>query len=152
MEPYVWGPYAWVTLHYIALGYPENPAAKDKQTYKTFYQNLCHTIPCDHCCKHYTQYFKEHSIDPYLDSAEHLFQWTWELHNAVNRRLGKPEMNDFAYVYNLYMNDRVNIGKNNFYFYLFLICLVIIAIMGYKIYYGNVGSIYKSYTHKRKYR
>ena len=92
MDPASWGPQLWSSLHYIALGYPENPSALDKRNYKAFYESLDTVLPCDKCAQHYKATTSAMPIDPYLDSASHLFEWTVAVHNVVNARLGKPQI------------------------------------------------------------
>ena len=31
--PNVWGPYGWKFIHYVTLGYPNNPSNEDKLKY-----------------------------------------------------------------------------------------------------------------------
>jgi hypothetical protein len=91
MDPKIWGSYIWHSLHYIALGYPENPSNTDKANYGAFYKSLCGILPCTKCCKNYEQHLKEIPIEPYLDSPAKLFEWTVNVHNIVNREHGKVE-------------------------------------------------------------
>ena len=35
----VWGSHLWYSMHFIALGYPNNPSNADKNNYKNFYEN-----------------------------------------------------------------------------------------------------------------
>ena len=37
IKPNIWGPHGWKFLHYVSLGYPENPTPEDKINYKNFY-------------------------------------------------------------------------------------------------------------------
>ena len=37
MTPDVWGPHGWKFIHYITLGYPENPTQMQKDKYKAFF-------------------------------------------------------------------------------------------------------------------
>ena len=47
-------------------------------------------IGCGECREHWEAYLAE--FPPDFSSNEALFAWTVAAHNAVNRRLGKPEM------------------------------------------------------------
>ena len=89
MKKDLWGSSVWSTIHYVALGYPNNPSTQDEQNYKNFYENLGKVLPCDECSTHYQKNFKESSIDKHLDSKENLFIWTVNLHNTVNKMLNK---------------------------------------------------------------
>jgi len=91
--PENWGPHLWKSIHYIALGFPDKPSYSDKDDYKTFFMNLDKVIPCFKCSVNYKKHLKElPSIDAFLTSNMKLFEWTWMLHNIVNRDLGKKTM------------------------------------------------------------
>jgi hypothetical protein len=89
--PAVWGPHLWKSIHYIALGYPaEKPTDEDRANYKAFYTEFYKVIPCIKCAENYKRHLSEvPAIDGYLGSSDRLFEWTWMLHNTVNRELGK---------------------------------------------------------------
>lgn len=88
MHPNVWGRHFWFTIHFAALGYPEEPGAEDRRHYKDFYENLHHILPCGKCAMHYRQHLAKHPID--VSSRQALFAWTVTIHNAVNAKGGKP--------------------------------------------------------------
>ncbi len=92
MDPSQWGPSAWMFIHYVALGYPDkNPSPEDRKNYRDFFINLWKVLPCYSCSEHYQQHLTElPPIDNYLSSNERLFEWTWMLHNKVNKALDKP--------------------------------------------------------------
>ena len=85
-----WGPSLWKSIHFIALGYPDNPSQSDRYDYKNFYTSLGKVLPCMRCSRHYEQHLESLPIHDYLDTQDRLFEWTVRLHNAVNRDLGKP--------------------------------------------------------------
>lgn len=89
MEPKVWGKYLWTSIHFIALGYPDNPTPDDKQNYKHFYTNLWKVIPCFKCAQNYQRHLDELPIDGSLSNNMSLFKWTVDMHNIVNKELGK---------------------------------------------------------------
>lgn len=91
MEPKVWGKYLWTSIHIIALGYPDNPTPDDKQNYKHFYVNLWKVIPCFKCGQNYQRHLDELPIDNSLTNNMSLFKWTVDLHNIVNKELGKRQ-------------------------------------------------------------
>ena len=92
MQPNVWGPFFWHTMHIIAMSYPTNPTHAQKRAAKEFYESLTQLIPCPMCREHYTQHLQKHPITPFLDRREDLFKWTITVHNEVNTLLGKPRM------------------------------------------------------------
>jgi hypothetical protein len=92
MEPKVWGKYLWTSIHIIALGYPDNPTPDDKQSYKQFYVNLWKVIPCFKCAQNYQRHLDELPIDDgSLTNNMSLFKWTVDMHNIVNKELGKRQ-------------------------------------------------------------
>lgn len=88
MHPNVWGKHFWYTIHLAALGAPERPSFAERQDYETFYRDLYRILPCAKCSQHYRQHFKKNPVD--ASSRAALFSWTVDIHNAVNKMLGKP--------------------------------------------------------------
>jgi hypothetical protein len=91
MEPKVWGKYLWTSIHIIALGYADNPSIEDKMNYKQFYTDLWKVIPCHKCSENYKRHLVELPIDEFLSDNMTLFNWTVEIHNIVNKELGKRQ-------------------------------------------------------------
>jgi hypothetical protein len=89
--PSVWGPFFWHTIHIVALGYPKSPTYTDKKCAKEFYESLAFLLPCAVCREHYKQHLAKNPLTPFLDSRKDLLKWTIDIHNAVNKMLGKPE-------------------------------------------------------------
>lgn len=92
MLPDIWGKHLWFSIHFIAQDYPKTPTHDEMITYKEFFENLWKVIPCYKCGVNYKRHLQELPIDDNLGSREDLFAWTVELHNIVNRELGKPIM------------------------------------------------------------
>ena len=40
IPPTVWGPFFWLTIHIVALGYPSNPTHAHKKAAKEFFESL----------------------------------------------------------------------------------------------------------------
>lgn len=89
MDPTVWGPKLWFVIHTVALNYPDNPTYEDKRVMEEFLNNLKHTIPCEKCKIHYRQRLQRNPIINYLNNKQSLFRYTIDLHNQVNKSLGK---------------------------------------------------------------
>lgn len=89
MDPTVWGPKLWFVIHTFALNYPDNPTYENKRVMEEFFNNLKHSIPCNKCKIHYTQRLERNPIINHLDSKQSLFKYTIDLHNQVNKSLGK---------------------------------------------------------------
>lgn len=100
ITPKVWGEDAWRFMHVVALGFPGEPSEKDKREYEDFYESLTNVLPCVHCREGYKDIFADIPIR--LDGTEELFQWTVDVHNAVNRKLGHDVM-DSKWIRNVYI-------------------------------------------------
>ena len=86
----VWGPYHWRMMHMTLIRVRTEagvvPTAHRKYA-KAFITCLGLLLPCPSCKTHAWQYFSTHSIDEYLASNFHMFQWSVMFHNEVNERL-----------------------------------------------------------------
>lgn len=93
MDTEIWGPSAWLFIHSASLAYPEsNPPAETRQQFRNFFGSLVEVLPCVYCRQHYKDNLaKMSSLDKALDSQASLFRWTVDLHNEVNKALGKEE-------------------------------------------------------------
>ena len=90
LSPSVWGNHAWKFLHCCAMAYepsPENAAA-----FKQMFDSLQVTLPCAKCRDNFSHELQTHPLDDALQSKEALNRWLTNLHNSVNRRLGKREI------------------------------------------------------------
>lgn len=92
MDPKIWGPYLWFTLHTITLSYPDNPSYEIKRQFNDFFVGLQNVIPCPKCREHYKNHILNYPISSALDSKQHLVTWLFNLHNIVNKSLGKKEI------------------------------------------------------------
>ena len=93
IQPKLWGPHGWKFMHYISLGYPINPTSKDKINYKNFYYSLQDILPCEKCAINYQKNINEYPIDNQLKNRDTLVKWVIDIHNKVNKELGKKELN-----------------------------------------------------------
>lgn len=117
----VWGPLGWEMLHVVPLRAKMTngvlPLSKQKAI-KAFFTCVALLLPCAVCKKHAWGYFSTHSIDEYLDTNFHIFQWTVDFHNVVNKRLNQENgtaKKDYSYeeALKLYVNvtDGFNLGN-----------------------------------------
>jgi len=104
--PKEWGPSAWSFMHYTALKYPMNPMEEDKKHYFIFYHNLQFILPCTRCADHYQKNLLELPIQPALENNKTLFKWTVDMHNRVNKDLGKAEVTHEDAL-NMYINSDI---------------------------------------------
>jgi hypothetical protein len=99
LPPTVWGPLFWHTIHITALGYSNEPTYAQKRAAKEFFEALAHLIPCPLCRSHYETHLQKYPISPHLDKRIDLFRWTVNLHNEVNKSLGKPTQTEMEVIY-----------------------------------------------------
>jgi len=93
VNPLIWGPALWALFHLVAymhmLTQPDD-VEKIEQTAR-FFESIPFVLPCPSCSMHCTHMFSE-TPPPVRDTAgtKKLFQWTVDVHNKVNERVGKP--------------------------------------------------------------
>lgn len=93
LEPISWGPHVWAAIHIICLGAPEMFQGGDHLSYFKFFDSLPYVLPCEKCREHLKRHMEKYPIDAALAGGRStLFTWSVNLHNAVNRSIGKPEM------------------------------------------------------------
>lgn len=83
----VWGASLWRILHTMA-------EYSDKSSAVSLWNNLLHLlntyIPCDQCRQHFSSYLQNNPVD--VSDRGALSLWMFTLHNDVNGRLGKPQL------------------------------------------------------------
>lgn len=147
VEPTLFGPYMWATLHFVAMGAPATFDEKQKVLYKAFYSQLPSIIPCQSCGQHLVETMNNIPIEPALTGALALFEWTVNIHNAVNERLGKPKLSVEEARARLLKSDCTkSIRKNNYYNYglITLVC-ILFGVLGMYMYLYFSISRTKSY-------
>ena len=130
----VWGHHVWKALHYISLGYPDNPTQQQKQDYKNFFLLLKTTLPCNLCRNHYEENLKELPLtDKVLENRTNLIKWVIDLHNIVNKMKNYPILSydDALKIINSYDINHINYDLNNFYLIIILLILIILFILFY---------------------
>ncbi len=94
ITPEVWGPHGWKFIHYVTIGYPENPTPAQKEKYKAFLILLKDVLPCSLCANHYGENLQKQPLsDEVLSSKENLIKWGIDIHNVVNEMKNKPIIN-----------------------------------------------------------
>lgn len=85
--PEVWGPHGWKFIHYITLGYPNNPKKADKDIYYNFFNVLKWVIPCSICGAHFRENFLKTPLDDtVLSNRTNMIAWGIKMHNHVNEK------------------------------------------------------------------
>jgi hypothetical protein len=161
IEPRIFGPSFWGAIHYAALGAPDLLDTHHQTIYLNFYTLLPEILPCSACGQHFGELLKEIPITPYLKTSTSLFEWTVITHNAVNKRLNKPEISvseakkiwmridnpinnkpplDINYNdYNKKSKDEINNKNNLIILDIILKCFIILLVFGGGVYIGSVA-------------
>jgi hypothetical protein len=141
LNPKVWGPHYWFTLHTIALTYPEKPNETVKKEYYDFIQNLPLFIPIENMGNFFSNLLDTYPVTPYLDSRESFIKWMYFIHNRVNKELDYKQLSLSESLEEYYKNyTRYNttnksnsiIIKKEYISFLIIIILFFLAIYYYK--------------------
>ena len=94
VNPLIWGPSFWFTLHNGSIRYALKPSPILKERMKQFVLNIPIMIPCEKCADHAQFYIESHydKIDEIVSSKSNLFEFFWKFHNEVNSRLNKTHI------------------------------------------------------------
>jgi len=86
----VWGPSLWHSLHTISFNYPVKPSKDEKKQYYDFFISLKHVLPCRYCRENYVKNIKTIPLNMNtMKNRYTLSKWLYELHEEINRMLGK---------------------------------------------------------------
>lgn len=84
MDPKIWGPFMWRSIHYMAA------TANTQKKRDAFYDVLIRLqdcLPCDICASNLTKHLAELKYKDYCDNAERVLYYTYLLHDKVNKML-----------------------------------------------------------------
>ena len=115
----VWGPSLWHSLHVISFNYPVNPTCEQKKQYYNFFMSLKNILPCKYCRENYKKNIKTIPLNMSVMKNRHtLSKWLYELHEEINKMLGKNSNLTFDNVRERYemfrarcLNDNKGIKK-----------------------------------------
>lgn len=86
----IWGPIFWTALHTISFNYPVKPTAEDKKHYRDYIYSLRYILPCKYCRINLAKNLKEKPLQAcHMASRETFSRYIYELHELVNKMLGK---------------------------------------------------------------
>ena len=86
----VWGPSLWHYLHVMSFNYPVHPTSKDKKNYKKFIYSLKKVLPCKYCRINMKKNLKAVPLNKKaLASRDGFSRWMYNLHEHINKMLGK---------------------------------------------------------------
>ena len=124
MDPNIWGPQLWFSLHIITLNYPNNPSDIEKNNFKNFFESLIYVIPCNYCRHNFKIHMKKLPIEHALNNKNSLVKWLFNIHNLTNQHLNKKIFTHQEFI----SKYRTLIQKKNNYNYSY-ICYIIIFII-----------------------
>ena len=85
-----WGPAAWHFIHMLSFNYPVNPTIENKKHYRDFVYNLRNILPCKYCRINLTNNLKKKPLLMcHMKNRETFSRYIYELHELVNKMLGK---------------------------------------------------------------
>jgi len=86
----VWGPSLWHFLHMMSFNYPVKPSKEEKKHYRDYVFSLQYILPCRFCRENLTKNFKLFPItDSVMKSRDSFSRYIYELHEMINKMLGK---------------------------------------------------------------
>ena len=108
----VWGPSMWHSLHTISFNYPTNPSKEQKKNYLDFFMSLKNVLPCKYCRINYVKNIKSVPLNmKTMKNRYSLSKWLYELHEEINRLLGKKSNLSYDEVQQRYENFRARCTK-----------------------------------------
>jgi hypothetical protein len=103
----VWGPPMWHFIHTISFNYPIQPTLCEKKYYRNFILGLQHILPCGKCRKNLTKNLKSLPLQmKSMKNRETFSRWVYDLHEKVNKMLGKSSGLSFKQVRERYEHFR----------------------------------------------
>jgi hypothetical protein len=107
----IWGPPLWTYLHTISFYYPWEPSEKQKKDYFLQIKLLSSTLPCQICKNNYKKNIKKKHLllNKSVFKNRYTFsKWVYDLHNEVNKHLGKSISMSYDEVQKRYDSFRAN--------------------------------------------
>lgn len=109
----IWGPPLWHFLHTMSFNYPVEPTKTQKNNYKNFIVSLENILPCRHCRENLKKNFKSMPItNKVLENRESFSRYVYNLHELVNKMLGKNSNLTYDEVRDRYEHFRSRCAKD----------------------------------------
>ncbi|XP_043263985.1 FAD-linked sulfhydryl oxidase ALR isoform X1 [Colletes gigas] len=83
------GSRTWSFLHTMAAYYPDHPNEEQQSDITKFFYTFSKFYPCYVCAQDLQEQLKHYP--PQTDSQKKLSRWLCNIHNEINRKLGKPK-------------------------------------------------------------
>jgi len=89
-------------MHIVTIGYSPFPTEEEKKGVINFFESLQYMIPCPICKEHYKENFKNSPLtDEIVEDKQKLIRWLFNMHNLINKQLGKSEISWREFVYSI---------------------------------------------------
>lgn len=130
MLPKIWGKSAWDFTHYVTLAYPLEPTDEDQINYYNFFYSLPAILPCKKCGKSLNNHYEILPLtEEILSSRQSLVKWWVDIHNMVNRSIGKKILSYDEAAEKLHQLVQPPREKRiNKWYYLLLIVVILVAL------------------------
>lgn len=89
LDPKVWGPHSWFSMHCITLAYPDHPSPDEQVAAYDHFMSYKYLLPCAHCKAHFAEHLDSTKLAKAVQSKDGLVSWLVDFHNKVNQSLGK---------------------------------------------------------------
>ncbi len=110
----VWGPGIWHFLHTMSFNYPVFPTKKNKKEYRDFILSLQNILPCGKCRNNLKKNFSVFPLKyEHLENRETFSRYVFELHELVNKMLGKTSGLSYEIVRDRYEQFRSRCNDTN---------------------------------------
>ena len=110
----VWGPSLWHFLHMMSFNYPVKPSKEEKKHYRDYVFSLQYILPCHFCRVNLTKNFKLFPItDAVMKSRDSFSRYIYELHELINKMLGKKSGLTYCDVRERYEHFRARCSDEN---------------------------------------
>lgn len=112
ITPKEWGPIWWEFINVYVNQYPEVPNTAEQEMMFWFLSNLSTTLPCEKCREHYAELIanKKQKLQNAVRNRVELWKFVVDIHNEINKRLGKP-IQSYDKAYHNLKNTIVNRRK-----------------------------------------
>jgi hypothetical protein len=121
VKPEKWGPLFWGALHVAALG------CSNRENLVHFVECYKAIIPCMTCRQHFEEVLSSNPV-PAVSNPVELFAWTVEVHNLVNKRLGKPVISPED-AYDIWMAEPTSICTQKIDFKIIIFIIIAVALI-----------------------
>merc|ERR1712232_565051 len=91
-SPKVWGPPTWFFLHSMTLALPEKVPEDKQVAIENLMESLTKLLPCPSCGVHLGEHMQQIPLDPHIGKRDSMVQWMVDIHNLVNKDVGKSEV------------------------------------------------------------